>query len=173
MTEQQQTTSTSTETVEEVETPGAPFDQERAMEKIRKSNSEALNLRRRVKELEPFEAAARAAEEAKKTEAQQFAEKLAAATERAEKAELGLLRERVARKAKLPDALAERLRGTTEEELTADAQTLAAQTLAAWATDAQQSGVAERRRAPDPSQGQGVALNGDPLLDSLKAKLGI
>ncbi|GJF06594.1 hypothetical protein [Pseudonocardia sp. D17] len=171
MTEQQQTTNTTTTT----EPAGAaesteqePFDAERAMEKIRKTNSENAGLRKRLKELEQYEAAARAAEDAKKSEAQRFAEQLADANRRAEEAELGRLRERVARRAQLPDELADRLRGNTEEELTADAKALAALT-----ANAQAAGREERRKAPDPSQGQGMALNGDPLLDSLRSKLGI
>ncbi|MGD9989070.1 hypothetical protein [Pseudonocardia sp.] len=172
MTEQQQTTNT-TETVDpngagEGGEQHEPFDSDRAMEKIRKTNSENAGLRKRLKELEQYEAAAKAAEDAKKSDAQRFAEQLAEANRRAEEAELGRLRERVARRAQLPDELADRLRGTTEEELTADAKALAALTANVQATARE-----ERRKAPDPSQGQGMALNGDPLLDSLKSKLGI
>ena len=165
---EQQTTETTTDPAGTDSTAEQPFDSERAMEKIRKANSEALNLRKRVKELEQYEAAARAADDAKKTEAEKFAEQLAAVTRRADDLQVELLRERVARKAKLPDELADRLRGTTIEELEADAKALAA-----YASQVQQSTREERRKAPDPSQGQGMALNGDPLLDSLKSKLGI
>lgn len=41
-----------------------------------------------------------------------------------EQTQAEVMRERVARKFNLPDALAERLRGSTEEELTADAESL-------------------------------------------------
>ena len=169
VTEQQQTTNTPEPApAGESSTEAEPFDADRAMEKIRKTNSENAGLRKRLKELEQYEAAAKAADEAKKSEAQRFAEQLADANRRAEEAELGRLRERVARRAQLPDELADRLRGTTEEELTADAKALAALT-----ASVQASGREERRKAPDPSQGQGMALNGDPLEESLRAKLGI
>ncbi|GAY12042.1 hypothetical protein [Pseudonocardia sp. N23] len=171
MTEQQQTTNptpTAPEATGGESNEQEPFDAERAMEKIRKTNSENAGLRKRLKELEQFETAAKAAEDAKKSETQRFTEQLADANRRAEEAELGRLRERVARRAQLPDELADRLRGNTEEELTADAKALAALT-----ANAQASGREERRRTPDPSQGQGMALNGDPLEDSLRAALGI
>jgi hypothetical protein len=172
VTEQQQTTNT-TETVDpngagEGGEQHEPFDSDRAMEKIRKTNSENAGLRKRLKELEQYEAAARAAEDAKKTDAERAAAQIADATTRAERAELALLRFQVAAKAGLDIALAARLQGATEEELLADAKELAG-----WAAGQQQTGREERRKAPDPSQGQGMALNGDPLLDSLKSKLGI
>ncbi|WP_410673804.1 hypothetical protein [Amycolatopsis sp. cmx-4-68] len=58
-------------------------------------------------------------------QAQQLTEQAAAAQQRAEAAELDLARLTVIRTAKLPDALASRLTGTTTEELTADATELA------------------------------------------------
>lgn len=58
-------------------------------------------------------------------QAQQLTEQAAAAQQRAEAAELDLSRLTVIRAAKLPDALASRLTGSTTEELTADAAELA------------------------------------------------
>lgn len=55
----------------------------------------------------------------------EFQAVLAEYEEKVQQAELKALRESVARKHKLPDALANRLQGTSEEELTEDAKALA------------------------------------------------
>lgn len=83
-----------------------PFDSTRALDKIRKLNSEARNLRDRAQEAE--KKAENADELAKTTEAQ--------ASE--------ILRLRVALKHGLPEGLVGRLNGSTEEELLADAEDL-------------------------------------------------
>lgn len=87
---------------------------------------------------------------------------------KASTAEHELWRERAARKHGLDDELLEFLTGETAEELEARAKTLA-EKLTAVAPPARTG------PKPDPSQGQGgdIPLNGDPLLDSLKTKLGI
>lgn len=95
--------------------PDEAFDASRAMEKIRKANSEAKALRERAK----------AAEDATAT-AEQKAKDLEAQAARVPDLEAQLTRERVARKLGLPDALVDRLRGTTEEEGLADAEALVA-----------------------------------------------
>lgn len=92
-----------------------PFDAPRALEKIRKANSEAKALRERAK----------AAEDATAT-AEQKAKDLEAQAARVSDLEAQLTRERVARKLGLPDALVDRLRGTTEVEVLADAESLVA-----------------------------------------------
>ncbi len=78
---------------------------------------------------QPAPAAEQPAEPAELTslreQAHQLTEQAAAAQQRAEAAELDLARLTVIRTAKLPDALASRLTGTTTEELTADATELA------------------------------------------------
>lgn len=74
------------------------------------------------------------------------------------------IRQRVALKESVPPELVDRLRGTTEEEYTADAQALMALV------------KAPTTPRPDPSQGArdgALALNGDPLLSALKYSLGI
>lgn len=74
------------------------------------------------------------------------------------------LRQRVALAEGMPADLVDRLRGTTEEEYTADAKALMALVKAP---------ITPR---PDPSQGghgDALALNGDPLLGALKSTLGI
>jgi chromosome segregation ATPase len=70
----------------------AKFDEAAAKEKIRKVNSEAANLRKRIKELEPLARAAKEAEDAKKSES----ERLTAALE-AERARIAALTERTVR----------------------------------------------------------------------------
>lgn len=159
----EQTTGEGTES-----TGDEPFDKDRALEKIRKLNSESKGLRTRLKELEPLAQAAQEAERAKQTDAERFAAQLAEATRRAEAAEARLLRSTVARRAGLPDDLADRLQGGDEETLTADAERLAE--LFGAAKEAEQKPA---RRA-DPSQGSGaLPLNGDPLERALRIKLGI
>lgn len=82
------------------------FDSTKALEKIRKLNSEASNLRKRAKEAE---------------------EKAAGADESAQRLpalEAENLRLRVGLKHGLPDAIVDRLKGDTEEDLLADAEAL-------------------------------------------------
>ncbi|MGA4964505.1 hypothetical protein [Streptomyces pseudogriseolus] len=59
-----------------------PFDRARAEEKIRKANSEAKNLRERLKELEPLAQKARELEDAQKSEQERLTEQLTQAQER-------------------------------------------------------------------------------------------
>ncbi|HEY9247676.1 MAG TPA: hypothetical protein VIO38_01015, partial [Rariglobus sp.] len=102
---------------EEVETPpegadspdedtAGKFDQAKALDKIKKLNSEAANLRKRAKEAEE-----------KATGADE-------ATKRLPTLEAENLRLKVGIKHGLPEAIIDRLKGSTEEELLADAETL-------------------------------------------------
>lgn len=59
-----------------------PFDRTRAEAKIKKANSEAENLRKRLKELQPLAKRAQELEDAQKTEHQRLTEQLTAAQER-------------------------------------------------------------------------------------------
>lgn len=146
---------------------GEPFDQARAMEKIKKANAEAKSLRARLKELEPLAQKAQEAEQAKLSETERFAAQLADVQRRAEAAETKLLRSTVARRAGLPDDLADRLIGDDEDSLTADAKRLAELFTAAQPEQ-------KPARRSDPSQGSGdLALNGDPLEMSLRKLAGI
>ena len=63
-----------------------PFDRKRAEAKIAKANSEAKNLRERLKALEPLAAKAKELEDAQKSEQERLNEQLTAAQERAAKA---------------------------------------------------------------------------------------
>lgn len=82
------------------------FDAEKAREKIRKVNSEAAALRKR---LQDAEAKAQGVDDKDKTISTQEAE---------------ILRLRVAVKHGLPESLVKRLTGTTEEEILQDAEEL-------------------------------------------------
>lgn len=96
-----------TETDTETQEPdNDTFDAERAREKIRKANSEASALRKRL-----------AAEEAKSKENAGNGEKITAL-------EAENLRLRIGVKHGLPEALVKRLSGTTEEEILQDAEEL-------------------------------------------------
>ena len=125
----------------------------REWEKRAKANADAA---KRLGELE----------DAQKTEAQKLQEQYEEVLGRASRAENDLARERVARKHGLDDDLMQFLTGETEDELEERAKVLAERLGERTAADS---------RRPDPSQGRGsdAALNGDPLLRDLKAKLGI
>ena len=106
------------------ETDEEPFDEKRAREKIAKANSEAANLRRRLKELEPLAEKYRELQEAGKTEVEKLTERLSATERRAQEAELRALRLEIGAKYGLTPAQAKRLIGSTAEELEADAKEL-------------------------------------------------
>jgi hypothetical protein len=59
-----------------------PFDRKQAEAKIRKANSEAANLRKRLKELEPLARKAKEFEDAQKSETERLTEQLQAANDR-------------------------------------------------------------------------------------------
>jgi hypothetical protein len=108
-----------------------PFDQDRAMAKIRKANSEAAKLRERLKQLEPLAQKAQELEDASKTEAQRLVEARDQFKSRADTAETQLSKLQVALEA-APDgaslaqvkAVAKRVSGSTDEERAADAAEL-------------------------------------------------
>lgn len=100
------------------------FDAGRAKQKIAKANSEAANLRKRLRELEPLAAKAKELEDANKTEAEKLTDRATAAEKKATDAEGELMRLRVAIDKGLTPKQAARLVGTTEEELEADADEL-------------------------------------------------
>ncbi len=120
------------EKVEQVEEPQVEddgldteeFDADRAKAKIRKANSEAKNLRQRVKELEQAEAKLREIEDSEKSELQRLQEQLQEAEKRAGTAHMESLRLQVAHDKGLSPSQARRLSGSTLEELEADADEL-------------------------------------------------
>jgi sulfur transfer protein SufE len=108
-----------------------PFDQDRAMAKIRKANSEAAKLRERLKQLEPLARKAQELEDASKTEVERLTGDRDTLKTRAESAEVGLAKYNAALEAapdgatkKLIAAVAKRVTGSSPEELAADAAEL-------------------------------------------------
>lgn len=112
------------EQVEDDGIDGEEFDADRAKSKIRKANSEAKNLRQRVKELEQAELKLREIEDGEKSELQRLQEQLQDAEKRAGTAQMESLRLQVAHDKGLSPSQARRLSGSTLEELEADAEEL-------------------------------------------------
>lgn len=102
------------------------FDEDRAREKIRKANSEAANLRKRLKEAEAKAKRLDELEDAQKSEVEKATEKVSAAEKRAQEAELRALRLEVAADKGLTPTQARRLVGSSKEELEEDADDLLA-----------------------------------------------
>ena len=150
-----------------VETPaesGAPAQEKDWKAEAEKIKAEARKWEARAKE--NSKAADRLAEieEASKTADQRAADRLAAAEKRAAELEAKALRAEVAAEKGVPVAL---LNGATREDLEA-----AADALIAFRGEQK---PADKASFVIPSEGgaPAAALNGDPLLDSLKSKLGI
>lgn len=72
-----------------------PFDRKQAEAKIRKANSEAANLRKRLKELEPKAAELQAIKDAEKSESERLNDQLTAANEQITKTRTRLVEARV------------------------------------------------------------------------------
>jgi len=72
-----------------------PFDRKQAEAKIRKANSEAANLRKRLKELEPLARKAKEFEDAQKSEAERLNDQLTRAQEQMAKTRQRLVRTQV------------------------------------------------------------------------------
>ena len=116
------------------------------------------------KQLKAFQSEREAAEAAKLTELERAQKAAKEASERLAEYEKTTLRQKVALDTGLPAALVGRLQGDDEASLIADAESL----MALLKTPATPK--------PDPSQGakgEAAALNGDPLLSTLKNKLGL
>lgn len=102
------------------------FDAERAKAKIARANSEAANLRKRLKEAEAKAARLDEIENAGKSETERLTAAVAEAERRAQEADARALRLEVAAAKGLNPTQARRLVGTTPEELEADADELLA-----------------------------------------------
>lgn len=135
-----QTTEGSTPEVETNEaTETEAFDAQRAMEKISKANSEAKNLRSRVKELEAYEAKVKELEESQKTDQQKAIERAEKAEQEANATRSELIRERIARRHSITDEDMDLLGSGTEEEIESRATRLAAKNAAAAGTSTDSS----------------------------------
>ena len=116
------------------------------------------------KQLKAFQAERDAAEAEKLTELERAQKAAKEASDRLAEYEKTTMRQKVALDTGLPAALVARLQGDDEESLIADAESLMA--LLNTPTTPK----------PDPSQGakgEAHALNGDPLLSTIKNKLGL
>ena len=135
------------------------YDAQAATEKIRKLNSEARNLRARVKELEPKASELDKLNEAKKSEVDKLTESNTELSTKADNAERELLRYKAAVKAGVAvddiETFASRLQGNNAEELEADAAELK-KLFASNGTPGNQT----PQRKPDRSQGAGAAAAG-------------
>lgn len=121
-----------------------------ALDKERTARRDA---EKRAKEGEAAIAKLAELEEAQKSEQQKLTERAEKAEREAADAKASILRRDVAADKKLPAAMAERLRGTTREELEADADALLALMPAPASNDADKGG----RGTPPPSGTSGQA----------------
>lgn len=151
------TEGTTEETTKPTETVDFWKSKAREQEKRAKANADAAEKLAKL-------------EDQQKTETQRLSDQLAAEKAQRETLEQQAMRFRVAAIKGVPADLIDRLRGDTEEELEADADKLLE-----LVTPKETAGTTPAPR-PDLSQGgsgNGTALNGDPLLNDLKSKLGI
>lgn len=104
------------------------FDAEKAWALIQNLRGDVAQQKARVAELSPYETKVKELEDAAKTELQRAQEAAAAAQRQAEDARLALLKHQVANRdgKVLPPELANRLVGSTQAELEADADKLLA-----------------------------------------------
>ncbi len=138
-----------------------------ARNKLTKANNEAARYRTEKKEaVDTAKAEVRAEFEAQLNE---LSEAKATAVAEQEKAQLALIKLRAALSAGIPGEsaaeFAELLQGATEEEINSHAEKVKSL-----------FGKTSTKDKPvDPSQGSGnrLPLNGDPLLNAVKSKLGI
>lgn len=100
-----------------------------------------------------------------KTQLDKVSEQLAALTTRAEKAEAATLRAKVIADKKVPPSLAKRLQGTTEEELTADADELLADWKAAGGKTADDGGEQDGDEGKGAPPARPAARTGRPRED--------
>jgi hypothetical protein len=144
-TEAQEATEAETDT-EETDTDTDAFDAAKAREKIRKVNSEAAALRKRL-----AEADAKGKDSAEKTE-------------RVTALEAENLRLRIGVKHGLPEALVKRLSGTTEEEILQDAEELM-ELFGGGKKPPTQQPREKLRGGGDPTQGPDESLDVDKFAE--------
>jgi len=114
------------ETAEQVvEKQEEPFDQERAMRTIHALREIEKKAKQDAKELEQLKAEKSKRDEAEMTESQRNQKRAEEAEAKAQKLETDVMRRDVIAETGLPVIFTERLKGTTKEEMLADAQELA------------------------------------------------
>jgi hypothetical protein len=137
-----------------------------ALDRMKAERDEA---RKQAKALADVEKRLKEYEDRDKTEAQKLAERAEAAEKAAHDAQVELIRLRIIAEVGLEADLHEFVTGTTEDEIRAKAEKLKARSAGEPAAN---------QPAPRPDLSQGarsgaMALNGDPLLNSVKSVLGI
>ena len=126
------------------------FDPARFKQKLAKVNSEAQSLRQRLREAEAKAQKFDEQEEAKLSELERLQRELAEAKTKAEEEALKVLRLEVAADKQLPTGLAARLKGSSLEELEADAESLQADIEVLLQTSLEgQAGGQRLERKPD------------------------
>jgi hypothetical protein len=131
------TMTTETPTTETVETPAQvaevtevtpveePFDKDRAMNTITKLRGIEAQAKKDLKELETLKAEKKQREDAALSETERLTKQAKELSEKNAKLEGDLIRRDVIAETGLPATFADRLKGTTKDELLADAQELA------------------------------------------------
>lgn len=144
--------------VESGESGGEEFDQKKAEAKISKVNSEAANLRKRLKDLEPLAKKAQELEDAQKSESEKSTEARTKAEKAAADATQEAARLRVALNKGLTEVQAKRLIGENQEELEADADEL----LASFQKDGKSDEESqEGKQSETPKGGERTGATGD------------
>lgn len=134
-------------------------DARKAAEKAAKEGRDAA---RQLQELE----------DAKKSETEKLTDKLTSAETERDQLAGENVRLRVAIEKGVPADLAARLQGSTREELEEDADTLLKLVTPAETQDVP-AGTPRENLRPGATPRSSVPLNGDPLLQDIKSKLGI
>jgi len=174
-----------TETVEKpVETtaqvveqePEEAFDKDRAMLTIHKLREFEKNAKKELKELETLKAEKSKRDEAEMTESQRNQKRAEEAEAKAAKLEADIIRRDVIAETGLPAIFADRLKGTTKEEMLADAQELA-KTLPTVKTAPHLSASNPNGASPNETDAQKrerlFGKQGNPFdMESIKAKGG-
>ena len=120
---------------------------------VSKLRAEAAKYRTEAKALAEKAAKFDEIEASQKSETQKAQEAAEQARKELEQVQLDLMRAKIANAKKLPPAIAERLRGATEDDMLADADALLAelnkQFVAKQAADPQATGAGVKGKAPD------------------------
>lgn len=129
----------------------------------------------RLKELEPLAEELQKLRDAEKSEVEKLGDKLAREVEHRQRVEAENIRLRVAMDNGLTSDQANRLVGTTQEELEADAKEFLKMLRPAEPEEEPQPGSVQQTPQPRLKSGvpAGLPLNGDPLTAALERKLGI
>jgi len=119
-----ETVETPAQSAEVTDATAEPFDAERAMKTIHKLREQEKETKKQLKELETLRAEKQKREEAEMTESQRLQKQAEELANQNAKLRADILRRDVVAETGLPVFLSDRLKGTTKEEMLADAQEL-------------------------------------------------